>query len=70
MFSCIDHFLEDPTKLIVITLLNPLTQESDWELISSYNITPQSNIKVARIKNMINNKRNSWFLDKFSTSAP
>ena len=55
MFSCIDHFLEDPTKLIVITLLNPLTHESDQNLISSYNITPQSNIKVERIKNMISN---------------
>ena len=55
MFSFIDHFLEDPTKLIVITLLNPLTHESDRNLISSYNITPQSNIKVARIKNMISN---------------
>ena len=48
-------FLKTPLKLIVITLLNPLTHESDRNLISSYNTTPQSNIKVARIKNMINN---------------
>ena len=32
---------------------NPLTPMSDWHLISPYIITPESNIKVRRIKEMI-----------------
>ena len=35
--------------------LNPLTPKSDQLLISPYNITPESNIKVMRIKEMITN---------------
>ena len=35
--------------------LNPLTPKSDQLQISPYNITPESNIKVIRIKEMINN---------------
>ena len=35
--------------------LNPLTPESDQLLISPYNITPESSIKVTRIKDMTNN---------------
>ena len=35
--------------------LNPLIPESDQHLISPYNITPESNIKVMRIKEMITN---------------
>ena len=37
------------------TNLNPLTTKSDKLLISPYNITPESNIKIARIKKMTNN---------------
>ena len=37
------------------THLNPLTPKSDQHLISPYNITPESNIKVMRIKEMITN---------------
>ena len=32
---------------------NPLTHKSDWHLISPYHITPESNIKVRRIKKLI-----------------
>ena len=32
---------------------NPLTCKSDWHLISPYHITPESNIKVRRIKKLI-----------------
>ena len=35
--------------------LNPLTPKSDQLLISPYNITPESNIEVMRIKEMTNN---------------
>ena len=34
-------------------LLNLFTPNSDLHLISLYNITPESNIKVARIKEMV-----------------
>ena len=34
-------------------LVNPLTALSHWHLISLYNITPESHIKVMRIKEMI-----------------
>ena len=33
--------------------VNPLNPESDQHLISPYNITPESHIKVVRIKEMI-----------------
>ena len=36
-------------------MLNPLTPKSDQFLISPYNITPKSNIKVMRIKEIIAN---------------
>ena len=35
--------------------LNPLTPKTDWHLTSLYNITPEFNIKVTRIKTMITN---------------
>ena len=28
--------------------INPLTPKCDWHLISPYNVTPESNIKVMR----------------------
>ena len=40
--------------------------QSDWHLISPYDITPESHSKVARIKEMILNKRSSWL----STDSP
>ena len=51
-------------------LSNPLTPESDQYLISPYNITPESHIKVMRIKEMITTLRGSSLLQKFSLSAP
>ena len=33
--------------------INPLTPKCDWHLISPYNVTPESNIKVIRIKETI-----------------
>ena len=50
--------------------VNPLTPKSDKYLISPYNITLESHIKVMRRKEMITNKRSSWLLNKFSLSAP
>ena len=50
--------------------LNLLTPKSDWQLISPYHITPESNIKVRRIKELITYELSSWLLDKFSLSAP
>ena len=38
-----------------VELINPLTPKSDWHLISPYCITPESNIKVRRIKELITN---------------
>ena len=46
-----------------------LIPESDEHLISPFNITPQSNIKVMTIKEMIINWRTSWFSNKFSLPA-
>ena len=40
--------------------------QSDWHLISRYDITPESHSKVVRIKEMILNKRSSWL----STDSP
>ena len=49
--------------------IKPLIPESDQHLISPYNITPESNIHVMRIKEMIINWRTTWLLNKFSLSA-
>ena len=38
---------------VVQVSINPLTPNSDWHLISPYNVTPESNNKVMRIKEMI-----------------
>ena len=37
--------------------LNPLTPKSDWHLFSPYKITPDSNMKVMRIREMIDKKK-------------
>ena len=39
---------------------------SGCKLISPYNITPESYIKVMRVKEMITKYRNSSLLNKFS----
>ena len=45
------------TSLFLSTFLlfNPITPKSDWHLISPYNVSPDSHIKVTRIKEMITN---------------
>ena len=50
--------------------VNSLNPKSDKHLISPYNITPESHIKVMRITEMITNKGNLWSVNKFSLSAP
>ena len=57
------------TLFSMISWIIPLTLKSDQLLISPYNITPESNIKVTRIKEMITNLKSSWFFNKFSLSA-
>ena len=49
--------------------INPLNPKSDQHLISPYNITPESHIKVMRIKDMVNREGNFWLANKFSFSA-
>ena len=49
---------------------NLLTPKRDWHLISPYHITPESNIKVRRIKEMITCEKSSRLFNKFSFSAP
>ena len=51
------------------TANNTLIPESDYHLISPFIITPESNIEVMRIKEMIINWRTSWLLNKFSLPA-
>ena len=45
------------TSLLLSTFLlfYPITPKSDWHLISPYNVSPDSHIKVTRIKEMITN---------------
>ena len=50
--------------------VDSLTNKGDLHLNSPYSITPESHIKVMRIKEVITNFRNSWLLNKFSLSAP
>ena len=38
---------------LLLIMLNPLTPKSDKHLISPFNITPESHIKVRRMKGMI-----------------
>ena len=59
-----------PKKEEQHTILNPLTPKSDQHLISPYNITPESHIKVMRIRETIINLRGSWLLNTFSLKAP
>ena len=53
------------------TNLNPLTTKSDKLLISPYNITPESNIKITEIKKKWPTTHKAlWFWNKFPLSAP
>ena len=52
---------------IHVTVLNP---KSDYPLISLYNISPESLIKVMRIKEMVTREGTFWLANKFSLSAP
>ena len=52
------------------SVIDPLILESDQHLISPYNITPESHIKVMRIKEMITREGNFWLANKFSLSSP
>ena len=47
----------------------PLTPKSDQRLISPYNVTPKSHIKVMRIKEMVTNQSSCGLWNKFSSSA-
>ena len=46
--------------------LNPLNTKSDLHLISPYNVTPESHVKVVRIKEMITN----WRSFDWQTNSP
>ena len=50
--------------------INSLNPNSDYHLTSPYNITPESHIKVMRIKEMVTRKEALWLENKFSLSAP
>lgn len=54
----------------VAASLNLLMPKSDQHLFSPNNITPESHIKVLRIKEMITNWIGSWYLNKFFLSVP
>ena len=58
------------TKYYYLHSINSLNPKSNQHLISPYNITPESHIKVMRIKEMITNQRSFWLVNKFSLSAP
>ena len=52
------------------TNINPLNPKSDQLLISPYNFTSESHIKVTRIEEMITREGTFWLANKFSLSAP
>ena len=55
---------ERTMKWVLLSLSsNPLTPRSDQHLISPYNITPESHIKVMRIKEAITSIRLSGLLN-------
>ena len=61
--------LQTTTQTKLHMEFNPLAPTSDKHLNSPYIITPESNMKVTRIEEVITNLRNSWLLNKFSLSA-
>ena len=48
----------------------PVNPKSDEHLISPHNVTPESHIKVMRIKEMVTREGRFWLANKFSLSAP
>ena len=44
----------------IVDHANPSTLKRDWLLISPYGITPESKLKVMRIKEMITSLGSSW----------
>ena len=62
--------ISNKTKKNSMENFNNLTQKIDKHLVSPYNVTPESFIKVMRIKEMIPNLWSSWLLNKFSLSVP
>ena len=57
------------TMHTMMQTVNLLALKGDQHLISPYNITPESNIKVTRIVETITNQISSWLLTKFSSSG-
>ena len=55
LFSCSTRHLTRSLRSLVSYRLNCSTPKTDQYLISPYNITPESNMKVMRIKEMITN---------------
>ena len=43
--------------------INSLNPESDYYGISPYNITPESHVKILRIKEMITDERSFWLVN-------
>ena len=73
-FTCKFTLINSQNKISNSKLNEPhclslLISKSDQHLISPYIITPESHIKIMRIKEMITNYRSLWFLNKFSLSA-
>ena len=57
-------------KYKIHKLVNTLNPKSDEHLISPYIISPESHIKVMRMKEMISNEKSFWSVNKFSLSVP
>ena len=55
---------------LTVNQINSSPPKSDQHLISPYNITLKSHIKIMRIKELITNDRSSRLLNKFALSAP
>ena len=58
------------SKLSLGLLEKPVSLKSDQHPISPYIITPETNIEVTRIQEMIMNQKNSSLLIQSSLSAP
>ena len=59
LFSLSFFGIREVTVVIFLAPINPLTPESDQHLISPYNITPESHMKVTRKKEMITSQTSS-----------
>ena len=55
---------------LFLLFFNPLNPKSDQHLISPYNITPESQMKVLRKELMVTREGTFWLANKFSLSAP